>query len=267
MTRLCPERNQTPVPSADQLKAQTLPVLCRRGTFTPMTIRPQDDQSFVDELVDLIADHLRDDVRPPERRVVTSNFYARQMAPEAVALEFEHVRGSDLLVARIQAFLAFGGDLPFDVVLIVGFDGVQSSLVEARFSVRPDRAAPVTSARTRTVPLHALVQEAIFTSRGVYREIAPGDLRPVSDLERQDVYVKVMAANRFASRRRVSDDELQFVDEVYRLAIARRENPVAAVQRDLRLPNRNVARKWVQSARRRGFLAPAPGERRGGLIQ
>lgn len=232
-----------------------------------MKYRPADDEGFRQDTDALSADYLGTNVRPRERRVVGRGTLGVQVRPTEVAEGYERVRGSDFLVARIEPFVAFGGDLPFDVVFVVGFDGVQSPLLDVRFSVRPDRMEAVTATRIRVIPLDALVQEAVMEHRAVFREVSPGELHAVSDSARHNVYVEAMAASRFASRRRISDDDLRRVAEVYRLAVARRQPPTSAVREELRLSNRNVARKWVQRARQEGFLEPAPGERRGGLIR
>jgi hypothetical protein len=59
-----------------------------------------------------------------------------------------------------------------------------------------------------------------------------------------------------------TDESLRVVARVYRLALAVRENPTAAVANGLQLP-RPTAARWVKTARARGFLGPTE-ERRAG---
>ncbi len=65
-------------------------------------------------------------------------FLGHKMSPEGVKHELTPVLGSDLLVPTRETFVAYGGDLPFDVVFVVGFDGVQSRVLSVRYLVRPD---------------------------------------------------------------------------------------------------------------------------------
>ncbi len=191
--------------------------------------------------------------------------YGLQDRPEEIEANFVRLRGSQYLVARRYGFVAFGGELPYDMLGVLGFDGVESPLVEVRFLCRPDRSVPITASRIRAVPIDRIVQIVIESKRTVFREKEPGFLVKVSDEDRSAVYGGTAAGSRFASRRRISDEELQQTADAYRFAVAQRQPPTAAVQRELRLPNRNVAQKWVQRARRMGYLEPAPGERQGGI--
>jgi hypothetical protein len=59
-----------------------------------------------------------------------------------------------------------------------------------------------------------------------------------------------------------TDESLRVVARVYRLALAVRNDPTAAVASGLKLP-RPTAARWVKEARRRGFLGPSE-ERRAG---
>jgi hypothetical protein len=187
------------------------------------------------------------------------------MVPEEVIDEYEHVRGSDFLVARRSPVIAFGGELPFDVLLIIGFDGITSPLLDVRFMARWDTEEPVTSTRIRQVPIDQLAQEAIRNHRLVFREVQPGHLQVVLEQDRRVAYLAAMDSDRYASRRRILDADLLSVAEAYRVAVAESKPPTAAVEQQLGLPNRNVAKKWVQRARSAGFLEPAPGPRRGGV--
>ena len=44
---------------------------------------------------------------------------------------------------------AFGGDLPYDVIFVVRYNGVVSSMDEVRYLVRPDRDIPVSTTNIR----------------------------------------------------------------------------------------------------------------------
>jgi hypothetical protein len=59
-----------------------------------------------------------------------------------------------------------------------------------------------------------------------------------------------------------TDESLRVVAQVYRLALAVREDPTAAVASGLKLP-RPTAARWVKTARQRGYLGPTE-ERRAG---
>ena len=175
------------------------------------------------------------------------------------------IRGTDLWVPAREAYIAFGGDLIYDVVFEVGFDGVQSPVTEVRYRQRPDRPKPVTQALIRTIRLDALVRRAISENRTAYRRSAPHRLVSVSPEERQAVYLPVIGMAVGEARRRIPDSELQRVAEIYIRAMSELRKPTKAVQEELRLPSRDAAKKRVMKARARGFLPPAPGPRRGGV--
>lgn len=60
------------------------------------------------------------------------------------------------------------------------------------------------------------------------------------------------------SSRRIPDEDLVRVAEVYREALRLGKPPTAAVERELRLRTRAQAARWVAKARSAGFLGPAP---------
>ena len=137
------------------------------------------------------------------------------MAPDRVAEEFVRVRNLDFLVRRVEPFVAYGGDLPFDVLLVIGFDGVLSPLLDLRFMVRWDREEPVTPTRTREVPVDELVREAIVHHRSIFQEREPGQLFVVSDGARRAQYAAAADSGRYEARRRISDTELRHVVQSY----------------------------------------------------
>ena len=57
---------------------------------------------------------------------------------------------------------------------------------------------------------------------------------------------------------RLSDDQLKDVAKTYRLALKSGTAPVKAVQDAFGPISRSAAGRWVEEARRRGFLGPAP---------
>jgi len=227
---------------------------------------PLEEEDLSDEY-DLIQEHLSSPERPPERVIACRVVLGHEMSPERVKHELTPVLESDLLVPTRERFVAYGGDLPFDVVFVVGFDGVQSRVLSVRYLVRPDREDPIRASRLRQIPLEGLVQAAITERRSVFREVAPGDLRlrAVSDEERRKVYESAVGSGQYAARWRISDEDLKRTAEVYRFAVANGQPPTAAVERELSLRNRNTAKKWVQGARRVGLLPPPPKERQGGI--
>lgn len=205
--------------------------------------------------------------RPRTRKFLGGHTTGVETSPDSVPADYEVVRGTDFLVPRREVFAAYGADLPYDVIFAVGFDGVTSPVIDVRYRMRPDTREPVTATRVREVPLDQLVREAILRHRSVFRRVAPDQLRAVPDAERVAAYEPEMVRGRYSGRRRIADEDLVRVAEVYRLAVARGAAPTAAVQRELQLPTRNTAKKWVKRARELRFLQPAPGERRGGLTR
>ena len=218
-----------------------------------------------DESVDLDHPAVRSALRPRQVMIGPDPAHGWGMSSELMNEQFVLIRGTDLWVPRREAYIAFGGELPYDVVFEVGFDGVHSPVREVRFRQRPDRPLPVTSALIRTVRLDSLVRRAISENRRAYRLNSEEMLVSVSPEERLTVNLAV-AKNRVGeARRRIPDSDLQRVADIYLRAIAERRHPTKAVQDELRLRNRNTAKKWVQRARAEGLLPPAPGPRRGGV--
>lgn len=220
---------------------------------------------FEDQALDeLLQEHLGRPERPPQRTVATYRTVGLRMHPEDIDADFARVGRSEFLVARQTPFVVYGGDLPFDVLLVVGFDGVNSPLLDLRLMSRWDTAEPVTSTRLRKVPVDQLVREAVTNHRPVFRQESPGVLVIVQDEEQRSAYVTAVTDERNSSRRRTNEDELVHVAWVYRLAVLKSMPPTRAVQDALHLPNRNIARKMVERARAKGYLEPAVGPRRGG---
>jgi hypothetical protein len=171
----------------------------------------------------------------------------------------------DLYIGDTQWFAGVGGDLPYDVLFEVVHSVEESRCDAVVFLRRPDRPEQVTAAGVRRVPIGSLIRQAREEAPVAYgldpnRGYVPVDFRspPEAVRESMDEFV----AGRF---RRTPSSVLRHVAEVYRDAVRRGVPPTKAVEQQLRLPNRDVAKKWVQRARKAGLLEPAPGERKGGL--
>ena len=219
-----------------------------------------------DEEMDLDYPVVRSERRPRQVLIEPDPPIGMEMRSKDLEEKFVLITGTDLWVPRREAYVAFGGDLVFDVVFEVGFDGVQSPVNEVRYRIRPDRRQPVTPALIRTVRLDSLVRRAISENRTAYRRVSEQKLVSVSPDVRLAVYMKAVKRAAGESRRRTPDGELPRAADAYLRAIAERRHPTKAVQEELGLPNRNTAKKRVQSARAEGLLPPAPGPRRGGVL-
>lgn len=214
----------------------------------------------------LITDYLALPSRPEELTISGEQLFGEEMFPKAERVKYTQVERSECFIRSKEPFVAYGGELPFDVLFLLGFDGVESPVLDVRFTVRPDRPLPVTAARLREIPLQKLVSMAIADHRAIFRRIGPGKFVRASGEEHRRLYTADLEQPMpYTTRRRISDEDMQRVTEVYRLAVANRERPTEAVERDLGLLNRNMAKKWVERARRLGYLEPAPGERKAGL--
>jgi hypothetical protein len=173
------------------------------------------------------------------------------------------LEGTDLLLPMYQWVYALGGDLPVDILLRLDFDGSNTTCGELRFLKRPDRPAPMSATNLRRVPLDSLMRAAsdrrtTYTLRGGTPIAIFGD-------GIKDEYRQGLAELARRERQRTPDSDLERAAAVYRSAAAAGEPPTAAVERELRLKTRDQAKKWVQRARRAGYLPPATGERVGGV--
>ena len=219
-----------------------------------------------DEHGDLNYPRIQGDQRPAHVLVENDALVGQHFGrAEDFHRHYVQMADNDLWVPAREAFLAYGGDLIYDVIMVVGFDGVHSPLLEVRYLVRPDIQKPISTTLTRSIRLDPLLRRAISECRSAYRLVEDNHVTWVSPQERQAVYLPAIKRGRGESRRYVKDRELERVAEIYRRAIGDRRSPTKAVEDELRLPNRNVAKKRVHMARARGFLPPSPGERRGGI--
>jgi len=221
-------------------------------------------ETFLDEGLNLFVPVVRGEGRPQKVMIAPEPDVGVGATAEALESEFKAIKGTDLLVPAREVFLAFGGDLTFDVTMIIGFDGTSSPLLEVRHALRPDVGRPVTATSIRATRIDELVKKAISENRTAYRKTSATTMMMVSSEERESIYLAAMRGALGETRRRISNDQLQTVANVYRMAINDRKNPTEAVEKAMGLPNRNMAKKWVQKSRAAGFLPPALGERRGG---
>jgi hypothetical protein len=122
---------------------------------------------------------------------------------------------------------------------------------------------------TRTVlrklpPLVLLVRQA---AAAVERDEHPHPAKPVppQTVTRADYSKRYDAYPKHAYRpgQRIDDQHLEWIAEIYRRALERRENPVAAIAREVPT-SRSTAGRWVMVARQRGHLGRALGERQAG---
>jgi hypothetical protein len=218
-----------------------------------------------DEYSGLSFPYIRSNRRPRHIEIESEQTYGIKVLPEAFDRDYVAVGGTDLWLPRRGAFLAFGGDLHYDIVFVVHFDGVASTLGEVRYSVRPDKKIPVSTTRIRTIPLEPLLRRAVDECRIAYRKVGPAEIWRVSPEDRQTQFVPVMKRAASETRRRITDEQLQQVADIYQLALSEGIHPTKAVHEQLGLPSGNTAKKWVAKARAKGFLAPAPGQRRAGI--
>src|ERR1035441_3152550 len=110
------------------------------------------------------------DRRPPHV-LIEHDVFAGERFLLAKDLEENYVlmAGTDLWVPARQLFVAIGGDLIFDVVLDVGFDGRRSWLREVAFRERPDFDVHVSSTLIRKIRLDPLVRRPLSEKRNPYR--------------------------------------------------------------------------------------------------
>jgi|GEM_PF-3001764 hypothetical protein len=187
-----------------------------------------------------------------------------QIWPIANGGDLIEVEGTGLWIYEARWYAALGGELPYDVLMRIVFDGVNTRCDELRMLERPDDRRPLRSSDLRAIPMDWLLRTAI-DQQTVYHLGENDQLVAVYGKTAKQSYRKGLATLAARGRRRTTEDQLERVAKVYRAAVASGQPPTAAVERELRLKNRNTAKKWVQRARAAGCLPPALGERRGGM--
>jgi hypothetical protein len=155
-------------------------------------------------------------------------------------------------------------DLPCVVELHIDNTGTEPACAEVRVTGRPGGPA-VNGAMLRAVRVGEYLREGADCAVMKVHTGTTGrtvTVWPVPDEEE--------AASRRARRRekqpnrRITDDELARVADVYREALSVKKPPTAEVQQRLRLKSRAQAARWVSKARKAGFLGPALEWRRAG---
>ncbi len=133
-------------------------------------------------------------------------------------------------------------------VLVVVQDG---RLVAREVVVRQvDDGPPVTSEALRQVQVAALVQWAV---RHIQRVHAVREHQIVLDagLAHEAEFTR-------AKQQGMTDETLQLVARIYRVALLMGKPPVKIIEEWFELP-RSTAGRWVTAARKKGFLEPAAG--------
>lgn len=172
------------------------------------------------------------------------------------------VSGTDMWVHSRDWIGVTGTDLPYGVVFGLDFDGTERQCAEVRLFQY--RGGPtVTATLLRSMPIDRWKRRALELTPRRFFDADGNRLRDRSGY--LEPYRNVVRREARSNRRRTPDSELERVATVYRQALADGDHPTAAVERALRLPNRNTAKKWVQRAREGGFLEPAPAPRVGGI--
>jgi hypothetical protein len=141
---------------------------------------------------------------------------------------------------RIEA-TADGPDLPCDVQLEAEIEEGAYVVTEVRCS-RRSRGPEVTSEGIRAIPVARILHVAAL-------DVNKGVFGPWSDRDT-------------LRAQGPTDESLRVTAQIYRMAHVVRDNPTAAVSSALGLP-KPTASRWVQMARKRGFLGPAESRKAG----
>ncbi|MGH2817402.1 MAG: hypothetical protein ACRDJS_02935 [Actinomycetota bacterium] len=145
--------------------------------------------------------------------------------------------------------------LPYRVEIDVSLKG-ERFLCEALRAERKKGGPPVTSEGIRKLPVGELIRTAALAY--IHRVKA-------NPKEKGSVIItptRLTGFERFASSG-ATDEALEYVALVYRLAYACNDSPTKAVMDAFGLP-RATAGRWIASARERGFLGKSLGERKPG---
>jgi hypothetical protein len=146
-------------------------------------------------------------------------------------------------------------NLPYIVEIEVEFE--DDRLVPISVSARrKPRGQPISSDGLRRLPVKGLVRQMALMNLMKVDETSPATYRISPDALRGLEGIATGGP---------TDEALEYVALVYRIAFAANDNPVQAVMDIFQLP-RSTASRWVGQARERGFLGPAqerrPGEKR-----
>lgn len=117
-----------------------------------------------------------------------------------------------------------------------------------------DGGPPITTERAR-VPVRELVEQAAHAM--VLRAAGEGGvLEPIEERAEAEAFIAARDSERRNARRRITDEELQQVAEIYRRAKAMGRSTGAALELELGLTP-DQARQRVVKARRAGYLEAA----------
>lgn len=200
------------------------------------------------------------------RRGVTKRSLPDDEADEEHPLVFI---GEDLAVYRdVELRVTDEGD--YDVSMVARYEAGRRHCTELTVRARLG-GRWVTSDGLRGLPVARMLREAEWQQPHLLRRpgassrygSGEGDSRAKGNA----AYQRARRNAERQGRRRITDEDLRRVAEVYRSAGSTGRPPTAAVEHELHLRTRAQAARWVRRAREEGFLNPAPGPRQQGEQQ
>ena len=120
---------------------------------------------------------------------------------------------------------------------------------ELRLIARDD-GRPITNETSR-VPVRSLLEEAAHAI--VLKANGDGNFEPITSDREARAFIAARDSERRNARRRITDEDLQRVAEVYRMAKAEGRPTGRAIEVEMHLTP-DQARQWVGKAKRAGFL-------------
>src|SRR5277367_6283912 len=94
-------------------------------------------ETIHDEISNIDLPRIQGTDRPIRVEIANDGIVGISSLPGGLDGDFVALRGTEVFIPTRQAFVVAGGDLPYDVTLIIGFDGAESSLLEVRYETRP----------------------------------------------------------------------------------------------------------------------------------
>jgi hypothetical protein len=157
-------------------------------------------------------------------------------------------------------------DLPYVLTIQLSHSDDGRSVCSRLVVEQREGGTPVTSDGMRRLPLARLIRDLMAEPPRLIMKrqgeslvpVTPGDESFEDDLA---AYLQERRKAERKGRRRVTDEDLQRVADVYRKALHDTQPPGLAVQRVLKLRTPEQARRWISKAREAGFLGEAPGPR------
>jgi hypothetical protein len=165
--------------------------------------------------------------------------------------------GKDWALPKRFARAISATSLPYRVEIDVSLEG-ERFVCDALRAERKKGGPPVTSEGIRKLPVGELIRTAA-TDYGVIHRVKANPKAKGSVIMAP---ARLGGFERFADGG-ATDEALEYVALVYRLAYACNENPTKAVMDSFGLA-RATAGRWIASARERGFLGKSLGERKPG---